>query len=41
MNPDNANYKMREMAFHQKMIEAGKVLLTYNALKYSPEAVVS
>uniref|UniRef100_A0A914DS60 Protein unc-80 homolog n=1 Tax=Acrobeloides nanus TaxID=290746 RepID=A0A914DS60_9BILA len=40
MNPDSANYKMREMAFHQKMIETGKVLLTYNALKFSPESVI-
>ncbi|KAI1727311.1 cation channel complex component UNC80 domain-containing protein [Ditylenchus destructor] len=40
MNPDEALVKMRTDAFQQKFQETGKVLLTLNALKYSPEAVV-
>ena len=37
---ETATIKMRQAAFQQKLIEIGKVLLTHNALKYSPEAVV-
>ncbi|KAK0415429.1 hypothetical protein QR680_011941 [Steinernema hermaphroditum] len=40
MDPDMAMRKMRQSAFAHKLIEAGKVLLTHNALKYSPENVI-
>ncbi|VDK24424.1 unnamed protein product [Anisakis simplex] len=41
IDPDEAHIRMREMAFTQKLIEMGKVLLTHNALKHSPKTVVS
>ncbi|TKR76778.1 hypothetical protein L596_017869 [Steinernema carpocapsae] len=40
IEPDMAMRKMRQSAFAHKLIEAGKVLLTHNALKYSPENVI-
>ena len=40
MNPDEAYLKIKQTAFQQRMIEIGKVLLTHNALKYSPESVI-
>lgn len=32
--------KMKTYALQQKLIEIGKVLLTHNALKHSPESVI-
>uniref|UniRef100_A0A7E4W3C8 UNC80 domain-containing protein n=1 Tax=Panagrellus redivivus TaxID=6233 RepID=A0A7E4W3C8_PANRE len=40
LDPTAATIKMRQTAFQQKLIEIGKVLLTHNALKYSPELVI-
>ncbi|VDM36879.1 unnamed protein product [Toxocara canis] len=40
IDPDEAQLRMRQMAFTQKLIESGKVLLTHNALKHSPENVI-
>ncbi|KAI6240158.1 Protein unc-80 [Aphelenchoides fujianensis] len=36
MDPNAALLKMKTYAFQQKLIETGKVLLTHNALRYSP-----
>lgn len=41
LSPEVAEKKMKETAFHQKFIECGKVLLTHNILKYSPQHVVN
>uniref|UniRef100_A0A158QN60 DUF3453 domain-containing protein n=1 Tax=Haemonchus placei TaxID=6290 RepID=A0A158QN60_HAEPC len=38
---DEAQLKMRETAFAQRFIEVGKVLLTHNILKYSPQHVIA
>ncbi|PIO77007.1 hypothetical protein TELCIR_00897 [Teladorsagia circumcincta] len=38
---NEAQLKMRQTAFAQRFIEVGKVLLTHNILKYSPQHVVS
>ncbi|KAL3119939.1 hypothetical protein niasHT_007067 [Heterodera trifolii] len=35
-----AQQRIREHALQQKLIETGKVLLTHNALRHSPEAVI-
>ncbi|KAI6188392.1 Protein unc-80 [Aphelenchoides besseyi] len=40
MDPNTALYKMKTYAFQQKLIETGKVLLTHNALRHSPESVI-
>ncbi|KAH7731934.1 protein unc-80 [Aphelenchoides avenae] len=40
LDPEEAMLKMRESAFQHKLIEAGKVLLTHNILKYSPDSVI-
>uniref|UniRef100_A0A915C2K7 Transmembrane protein n=1 Tax=Parascaris univalens TaxID=6257 RepID=A0A915C2K7_PARUN len=40
IDPDEAQLRMRQMAFTHKLIESGKVLLTHNALKHSPENVI-
>uniref|UniRef100_A0A1I7SH45 CID domain-containing protein n=1 Tax=Bursaphelenchus xylophilus TaxID=6326 RepID=A0A1I7SH45_BURXY len=40
LDPEEAQSKMKNNAFQQKLIETGKVLLTHQALKYSPENVV-
>ncbi|VDN04676.1 unnamed protein product [Thelazia callipaeda] len=40
MNPDEAHFRMRQMAFIQKFIEVGKVLLTHSALVHSSENVI-
>uniref|UniRef100_A0A0R3RUV0 Protein unc-80 n=1 Tax=Elaeophora elaphi TaxID=1147741 RepID=A0A0R3RUV0_9BILA len=40
LNPDEAHLRMREIAFTQKLIEMGKVLLTHSALSHSPENVI-
>ncbi|MFH4982180.1 hypothetical protein AB6A40_008889, partial [Gnathostoma spinigerum] len=37
---DEAHLRMRTMAFNQKFIECGKVLLTYDSLKHSVPAVI-
>lgn len=41
LSPEAASKRMKETAFHQRFIEVGKVLLTHNILKYSPQHVVS
>ncbi|CAR64667.2 Protein unc-80 [Caenorhabditis elegans] len=41
LSPEVAEKKMKETAFHQKFIECGKVLLTHNILKYSPQHVIA
>uniref|UniRef100_A0A915D4K6 Uncharacterized protein n=1 Tax=Ditylenchus dipsaci TaxID=166011 RepID=A0A915D4K6_9BILA len=40
MDPVVAQMKIRADAFQQKFQETGKVLLTHNALKYSPDSVI-
>lgn len=35
-----AQRRMKQMAFSQRFMEVGKVLLTHNILKYSPQNVV-
>uniref|UniRef100_A0A7I4YUG5 UNC80 domain-containing protein n=1 Tax=Haemonchus contortus TaxID=6289 RepID=A0A7I4YUG5_HAECO len=41
LDMDEAQLKMRETAFAQRFIEVGKVLLTHNILKYSPQHVIA
>ncbi|CAB3399025.1 unnamed protein product [Caenorhabditis bovis] len=41
LDPEEAHRRMRETAFNQRFIEAGKVLLTHNILKYSPQNVIA
>ncbi|KAJ1363609.1 Unc-80p [Parelaphostrongylus tenuis] len=38
---DEAQLKMRQTVFAQRFIEVGKVLLTHNILKYSPQHVIA
>ncbi|KAK5986951.1 hypothetical protein GCK32_002945 [Trichostrongylus colubriformis] len=38
---EEAQLKMRQTAFAQRFIEVGKVLLTHNILKYSPQHVIA
>ncbi|KHJ79951.1 hypothetical protein OESDEN_20384 [Oesophagostomum dentatum] len=38
---EEAHLRMRQTAFAQRFIEVGKVLLTHNILKHSPQHVVS
>ncbi|CAI5452393.1 unnamed protein product [Caenorhabditis angaria] len=38
---EQAYKKMRETTFNQRFIEVGKVLLTHNILKYSPQHVIA
>ncbi|CAD6199380.1 unnamed protein product [Caenorhabditis auriculariae] len=41
LSPEQAGRRMRETAFNQRFIEVGKVLLTHNILKYSPQHVIT
>lgn len=41
MDLEEAQLKMRQTAFAQRFIEVGKVLLTHNILKYSPQHVIA
>uniref|UniRef100_A0A1I7V2P0 UNC80 domain-containing protein n=1 Tax=Caenorhabditis tropicalis TaxID=1561998 RepID=A0A1I7V2P0_9PELO len=41
LSPEVAEKRMRDTAFHQRFIECGKVLLTHNILKYSPQHVIA
>ncbi|CAI2352462.1 unnamed protein product [Caenorhabditis sp. 36 PRJEB53466] len=41
MSPEVAHKRMKDTAFHQRFIEVGKVLLTHNILKYSPQHVIA
>ncbi|EGT33036.1 CBN-UNC-80 protein [Caenorhabditis brenneri] len=41
LKPDIAEKRMKDTAFHQRFIECGKVLLTHNILKYSPQHVIA
>ncbi|KAK6023378.1 hypothetical protein OSTOST_10837 [Ostertagia ostertagi] len=41
MDLNEAQLKMRQTAFAQRFIEVGKVLLTHNILKYSPQHVIA
>lgn len=41
LNAEEAYKKMRETAFNQRLIEVGKVLLTHNILKFSPQHVIA
>ncbi|KAK6755856.1 hypothetical protein RB195_014320 [Necator americanus] len=38
---EDAHLRMRQTAFAQRFIEVGKVLLTHNILKYSPQHVIA
>uniref|UniRef100_A0A158R4L5 UNC80 domain-containing protein n=1 Tax=Syphacia muris TaxID=451379 RepID=A0A158R4L5_9BILA len=40
LNPTEAQLKMCQMSFLQRFIEIGKILLTHNALKHTPENVI-
>ncbi|VDK78150.1 unnamed protein product [Litomosoides sigmodontis] len=40
LNSDEANLRMRQIAFTHKLIEMGKILLTHNALAHTPENVI-
>ncbi|KAL4003818.1 hypothetical protein ACH3XW_9180 [Acanthocheilonema viteae] len=40
LNPDEVHLRMRQIAFTHKLLEMGKILLTYNALSHSPENVI-
>ncbi|RCN49022.1 hypothetical protein ANCCAN_04899, partial [Ancylostoma caninum] len=40
LDQEEAHLRMRQTAFAQRFIEVGKVLLTHNILKYSPQHVV-
>ncbi|ULT92650.1 hypothetical protein L3Y34_010030 [Caenorhabditis briggsae] len=41
LTPEVAEKRMKDTAFHQRFIECGKVLLTHNILKYSPQHVIA
>uniref|UniRef100_A0A8R1DJA0 UNC80 domain-containing protein n=1 Tax=Caenorhabditis japonica TaxID=281687 RepID=A0A8R1DJA0_CAEJA len=41
LTPEQANKRMKDTAFHQRFMEVGKVLLTHNILKYSPQHVIA
>ncbi|KIH64547.1 hypothetical protein ANCDUO_05141 [Ancylostoma duodenale] len=41
LDQEEAHLRMRQTAFAQRFIEVGKVLLTHNILKYSPQHVIA
>ncbi|WKY11247.1 hypothetical protein Q1695_003091 [Nippostrongylus brasiliensis] len=41
LDQEEAQLRMRQTAFAQRFIEVGKVLLTHNILKYSPQHVIA